>query len=1044
MDFREEKIVRRIMELSGHRYLKKKELTDLKYLKDSTEHAKYPPLEREGWGKVVREEMIRGRNSYFWFTQKLTVPVIESATERFVILLDFTKFIGGRVRDLEGFEAFAYIDGKPYQGFDQNHKELFLDASYANRTIEFSFMLWTGLEAGGAVQTIEHRLNSCSTALLSKVTDALYYNMILLLKTARVIEDSAPEKEKVLKVLDQTTLHIDWQNPGSESFYASIEQANTYIENEMSQFKHESSATVTGVGHTHIDVAWLWQLQHTREKAARSFSTVLRLMENYPEYTFLQSQPQLYAYIKEDFPEIFQAIKERVEEGRWEADGAMWIEPDCNVPSGESLVRQILYGAKFFKEEFGKEMNYLWLPDVFGYSWALPQILKKSGIDMLMTTKLSWNQYNRMPNDTFIWRGIDGSEIKTHFITTPNPNSSNDAVGAVYSGLMEPATVKGIYKNYKNKTINDHLLLAYGHGDGGGGTDREMMEMVTRMQKYSLPTLPKVETGTAKAYFEKLKDTVDTAPETEVSVWDGELYLEYHRGTYTSQGRVKNENRRLELGYRDIELMASVASMSNALTYPHDLFKKGWEIILRNQFHDILPGCAINEVYQDNINEYTQAFELLNQIKALIPLDTDEAQTWTLFNTASWERDEQITLPVTLPEGQVIMDENDHVYETIESTNGTELLVKGIPAFGSKVFSMKQSIKESVTDKECPFVKGEQSIESPYYIIEWDDKGHLIRIYDKDQQREVLKSKGNVFQLFEDKPMSYDAWDIDIYYQEKGNELAATTLFVESMNTLNAKVTFTYEFNRSRIEQSMILYAHDRRIDFETELDWFERQQVLKVGFDLAIRSVEATYDIQYGNVKRSTHWNTSWDKARFETVGHQWVDLSEHGYGVSLLNDSKYGHDIKDSQIRLTLVTGAIDPDPTADEGKHHFTYSLLPHKGDFIQAKVPEQAWELNDPSRILNGRTDALKSLFTIESEGNVFVDAVKRSENGEGIILRFHDHTGGKRNVQIHVSQAVQEWTETDLLERPITESIRIKDHVIQLTLDPFEIKTVLIK
>lgn len=1041
MDFREPKILRRIMEISGYRYLDRKTVEDIKIYEDLSKIEKYPPAMNKAWKTLNDNHLLIGRDAYYWFKARLDIPSLKQ-DEKFVILLDFTKFISGRIRELEGFETFTFIDGRPHQGMDQNHKELFLDQSYSGKTVEFSFMLWTGLEAGGPIQKIEHRLNDFSTAVLSAVTDDLYFNTKLLYKAAMDLEETYPEREMFLQILDETFLVINWSNPGSVSFYNSIERANERITNHLNAFESNPLTKVTGVGHTHIDIAWLWQLKHTREKSARSFSTVLRLMEQYPEYTFLQSQPQLYEFIKEDYPELYDQIKERVKEGRWEADGAMWIEPDCNVPSGESLVRQIVYGASFFKNEFDKEINYLWLPDVFGYSWALPQILKKSGIELLMTTKLSWNQYNRMPNDTFVWRGIDGSEIYTHFITTPNPNSADETIGAVYSGLMEPATVKGIFRNYKNKSLNKDLLLAYGHGDGGGGTDREMVEMMTRMNHYTIPTLPKVQTGSAKDYFNRLKETIETASPNEVSTWDGELYLEYHRGTYTSQGRVKKDNRRLELDYRDSELIASTLELNQHITYPAKLLDEGWKLILKNQFHDILPGCSINEVYQDNFFEYERAFEISSSIINNIPTSLQSGTEWTIYNTASWERSEFIDLPIRLAEKEAIVDQSGNRLESVVLADRTSIYVEHVPAFGSNTLFVRK--EETTQEDSSPFSIKDHGIDTPFYNILWNDKGQLISIYDTENTREVLQVLGNKIQLFEDKPLSYDAWDVDIFYQEKATEVTANKIEVIDQNKLMTKIRFSYTFGKSSMHQEMVLYKNDRRIDFVTNLDWQERQQVLKAGFDVDIRSVDATYDIQFGNVKRPTHWNTSWDKARFESIGHQWVDLSETGYGVSLLNDSKYGHDIKDSTIRLTLVTGSIDPDPKADLGEHHFTYSLLPHKGDFLEARTAEKAWELNNSSRVYQGSVEGLSSIIEIESNETIFVDAVKKAQNGKGYVVRLHDHTGGRRTFKLKTISKVREWIETNLLEEYDDGLELIQDGTIELTLDPFEIKTILLK
>lgn len=1041
MDFKIDKLLRRIMELSSYRYVNRKPIEAINIFEDRTKQVKRPTEITGKWELFDSKSFLEGRDCYYWFKFTVQVPELKK-TERMVILADFAKYIGGRKNELEGFEALAFVDGKIYQGLDQNHKELFIDHQFSKKTVEISMKLWTGLEAGGSIQKIEHRLTYLDSAQLDMPTDDFYFNTKLLFKAALDIKDDLPEKENFLSILDKAFLELDWSFPGDNKFYESINRANTFITDELTNMTSSPSATVTGIGHTHIDVAWLWQLKHTREKAARSFSTVLRLMEDYPDYTFLQSQPQLYDYIKEDYPELYAEMKDRISEGRWEADGAAWLEPDCNLPSGESLIRQILMGSEFVKKEYGKKMNYLWLPDVFGYSWALPQILKKSGIDMLMTTKLSWNQFNRMPNDTFIWRGIDGSEIYTHFITTPNPNSTDTSVGAVYSGLMEPATVKGIYRNYKNNSFNRDFLLAYGHGDGGGGTDREMAEMITRMSRYSIPTLPEVSTGTAKAYFEQLKQNIQEAPVNEVETWDGELYLEYHRGTYTSQADNKHHNRRLELLYRDAEWLNAVSVLNGRGDYQSGLLRDGWKIILRNQFHDILPGCAIKEVYEDSHKEYDQAYQIAQSVLDQV-IEETRSDVWTIFNTAAWNRSELVFIEGNYSVKDEWTDECGEIIKAEVTETGVWLTISNLEAMANKTVYRSEYDGNKSPDEPLCMVK-EQMAVSPHYKILWNDTGQLTSIYDIENDREVLKGLGNRLELFEDKPMAYDAWDIDIYYQEKGKVIDADKVELIENTSLYTKIRFDYTFGVSRLTQDMILYKDSKRIDFETHVDWQERQQLLKAGFQVDIRSVQAAYDIQFGHAYRSNHWNTSWDKARFESVGHQWADLSETGYGVSLLNDSKYGYDIKDNQIRLSLLTSAVNPNPDADRGEHTFIYSLYPHVGEFLTAGIPEAAWGLNNPLKVMAGKTKDLKRPLYFDSEDPVFVDCFKQAEDGDGFVLRIHDHTGGKRKITLRLMECFTQWCEISLIENEITDWNLLENNELEIDLKPFEIMTIKLK
>jgi alpha-mannosidase len=770
-------------------------------------------------------------------------------------------------------------------------------------------------------------------------------------------------------------------------------------------------------------------------------------MKQFPEYIFLQTQPQLYDYIKQDYPELFTEIAARVKEGRWEAGGAMWLEADCNLTSGESLVRQILYGTKFFREEFGVECKYLWLPDVFGYSWALPQILRKSGIDTFMTTKISWNQYNRMPHDTFHWRGIDGSEILTHFITTPEgPESSSWFY--TYNGLIEPFSVQGIWDQYRDKNLNRELLLCYGYGDGGGGVNREMLEMRRRLER--LPGIPNVKTGRADEYFERLNETIKNTDQY-VHTWDGELYLEYHRGTYTSQAYNKRMNRKLELLYRESEwLHVLLAAESGDFSqYPAQKLLEGWKIILRNQFHDIIPGSSIREVYEDSRVEYEEAERLGKQAAdmataELISLSgTANKMDYTVFNGAFFDQTGLVSLACTDQEEKEWRDEGGRVLRSQRLGDEWMIEIPTLPMMGTAVITALAAVPGEIAS---PFVWEDSRLTTPFYILEWNTSGQLVRIYDRTADREVLVTGeyGNVLQVFEDKPQKFDAWDIDLYYQEKQREIT-DLLSVELIENgpLTAVLQFTWQYFDSSIIQKVKVYSVNRRIDFETLVDWHEQHQLLKAAFPVAVRATEATYDIQFGNVKRPTHWNTSWDYARFESVGHQWADLSERGYGVSLLNDCKYGYDIKDHVMRLSLIKSATDPDWLADQGEHRFTYALLPHTGDWVAGRTVEEAWSLNNPLHAVQGgySAGAGKSLIRTDTAG-IAIDAVKMSEQGDGFIVRLHEYMGTRCTVALGSDYAIDSWQVCDLMERPLEEAAYSRE--IRHEFKPYEIHTFLVK
>nr|WP_261813648.1 alpha-mannosidase [Paraclostridium bifermentans] len=1033
-----DKLRNRIHELDDYRYRDKVELeyfnTKLNGDRDIA-----PNIPTEYDGVIKTGEIWKGRDLYLWMQKEVDIPS-NWENKTVVGIFDFGETGAG---NNSGFESLFYLNDKPYQGVDSNHKEVFLPKDINGTRVELIFRLWTGLEGGGIPREQEHRINRAQLAWLDEKVDDLFYNASVILETIGELDEYSPDKVHLTKILNNAFKLIDWAYPGNEDFYNSLHEASDYLNKEIDKIDKHSVVNVTCIGHTHIDVAWLWRLKHTREKCARSFSTVLRLMERYPEYIFLQTQPQLYEYVKNDYPELYEAIKQKVKDGNWEVDGGMWLEADCNIPSGESLVRQILVGSRFIKEEFNKDVEYLWLPDVFGYSWALPQILKKSGIDMFMTTKISWNQYNRMPHDTFKWRGIDGSEILTHFITTPEPWSQPGSWFYTYNGRLTPKTVKGVWDAYTDKGITNDLLVSYGFGDGGGGVNREMLEYRKRLDK--MPGLPNVKTGKASEYFRCLKEKVEKTEEY-VHTWDGELYLEYHRGTYTSQAYTKMMNRKLELLYRETEWLSTVACLTNNdwSLYANNEITKGWKTILRNQFHDIIPGSSITEVYEDAKQEYKEAediaLDIQNKLEEIY-INKDE-HTWTIVNNSNWDRNESID--IKCDEDGSFYDEDGNKLKYQRNKDEYTVEIKNIPALGYKRIILK--IDDVQYDNNSVFEYCDGKISTPKYNIEWNEYGQLTSIYDKENKREVLAKgeRGNVLQMFEDKPMAHEAWDIDIFYQEKMREVKdlQSVELIEDGN-IKAIIRFKYKYMNTTISQDMIVYANSNRIDFKTNVDWREKKQLLKVAFVVDIRSTMATYDVQFGNVKRPTHWNTSWDRARFESVAQQWVDLSERNYGVSLLNNCKYGHDIKDNVMRLTLLKSATHPDPVQDQGEQNFTYSLLPHSGDFIDGNTVKHAYELNQPLKSIKGmlKSEVKKQLFKF-NDANILVDAIKKAEDEDMIIIRFHDYSGSRQNVSIDSDYEITGWMETNLMEKPI-ENLR-NENSINVVVNPYEIKTLMIK
>lgn len=1053
----EEKIRHRLWELYPFRHREKRMISQFRVEEDTTGEVnpKIPDcLSKEG-EMIAIGDTWTGRDKYLWIQTKLVLPK-EWAEDNQGEAIGFFDFgLTGHGYN-SGFESMLYIDGEPYQSVDTNHQEVFFKPQHIGRELTLTFRLWSGLDGGGEPRELTHMLQVAYVALLDKATDDIYYTGDTVLQTVNVLREEQLERHELLHALDKAFLCIDWNEKGSSEFYQSIQFANDKLQTAIDDMDKHTKATVSCVGHTHIDTAWRWRLKHTAEKASRSFSTVLRYMEKYPEYIFLHTQPQQYAYIKEYFPDIFAQIKERVKAGQWEIDGGMWVEPDCNLPSGESLTRQLLMGRKFMLEEFDHEPEYLWLPDVFGYSYALPQILEKSGIHTFMTTKIAWNQYNRMPNDTFWWKGLDGSKVLAHFITTPMPGQDTDTnFYSDYNGHLLPDTVSGSWKLYREKHLNPETLICYGYGDGGGGVTREMLERRRRIDR--IPGLPKLQPTKAGAYFERLWESVKNTDEP-MATWDGEMYLEYHRGTYTSQAYVKKMNRRMEELYRKAEWLASmnaIASDDMEKTCQQQL-QEGWKMLLTHQFHDIIPGSSMREVYDDAKVYYQKMSSIAEKIVAdsIADMSTDDSkQVVSVLNVLPQERTGLVNLGMKQwKDGMSVRTEDGENVIVQNSEDGVFAYVRNVPAMGATYLYLDNENEDGIEADSIFEVEDNQEsmkIVSPYYIVELNKAGQISSLYDKEKDMQVL-SQGecaNVLQIFEDKPLDYDAWDIDMYYYQKMQvvtELVSRKL-VEN-GPLRLVIRQEWNVGKSHICQDMILYRHTGRIDFKTHIDWQETQKLLKTAFPVDIRTTYATYDIQYGNIRRANNSNSSWERAKFEVVGHRFADLSEYGYGVSLLNDCKYGYDVHQNVMRLTLLKAAIFPDPTADKGEHDFTYALYPHIGDFVEGKTVQEAADLNQPLEAVEGKlTLPAKEGSTLELTGAyVELDAVKPSENGEYVVIRFHEYAGAKETVRIRFGFPVREICECDLMERPIQDMQKLESDTYEVFIRPYEIKTFLVK
>ncbi len=998
-------------------------------LAEVTEYKNWRWVETGGsWGAT---------NTAGWFRGKFQIPT-EWQGQKVFLRLRF-----GTGGDIDGPEGLIFLNGREFQAIDQYHRRMLLtEKAQGGEQFDLVAEVFAGLH------NIRPYLITYSLAVSNKAAEEFYYNLEAGFQVVKELPDTDLLHIELLTLLNRAYNLVDMSQPNSSSFQSSLDEANLLLREGFKRLQAMSpqqrpSTIITG--HAHIDVAWLWPYEQTRRKAARTFTTVLKLMEQYPKYHFTQSQPQLYQYVKEDHPAIYEQIKQRIKEGRWEPTGGMWLESDCNLTSGESLVRQFLFGQRFFEQEFGQRSRVLWLPDAFGYTAALPQIMQKAGVEGFMTTKISWSQLNRFPYDTFWWRGLDGSEILTHFVTTPQKNGE---VYYTYNGSFVANEVIGNWKNYRQKDFNSELLYLYGWGDGGGGPTAEMLERAARWEDF--PGLPRCEQGHSESFFDRLNEKAQN--NLALPHWTGELYLEYHRGTFTSQAWIKKANRQNEFRLREAELWASLAWLLGDMPHQEKL-NPAWEKLLLNQFHDVLPGSSIHKVYEDARLDHAFIEQTANEVrdKALTTISTNigdkvDNSSWLVFNSLGWARNE----PVLIPDGSNLPPNIEDaatgqslLLQAVE--NGTLISGLNTPAFGYSVVSPKASNQSAAK----PFLEvDEKRLENARLKVEFDEQGEISRIFDKAARREVLEAnqKGNQLIAFEDKPLNYDAWDIDRFYKEKARPVKGLNyLKVVESGLIRATIEIERPFLSSIIRQRISLTADSARLDFATFIDWREKQILLKAAFPVAVHADTATYDVAFGNLQRSTRTNTSWDLARFETCAHKWADLSEGDYGVSLLNDCKYGYDIEDNLMRLTLLKSAISPDPEADQEEHSFTYSLFPHAGNWREGGTVPQAYQLNIGQVVKAGASNPGKKLpasfSLIESDrSGVIVDTVKVAENGAGLIIRLYECYNQRGQGRLKLAFPVVEAYETNLLEDK-QQALTVEGSTITYDIKPFEIKTI---
>ncbi|MCA9888557.1 MAG: alpha-mannosidase [Anaerolineae bacterium] len=950
----------------------------------------------------------------------------------------------GKSGDFSHPEALAYIDGHSYASADRHHHEIQLPTSVLDGNVhKLALHGWTGLGGWQRDPNSKTKLymKECAVVQVDQPTRDFIARVRMAADVARLLDDNDFAKGRIYNALDDAFKVLDTRDPiGGDDFYNSVPAALDTLIAGLDDAGEPLDVNVIGVGHAHIDVAWLWQLGHTRRKAGRTFSNVLRLMEQYPDYHFTQSQPQLYKYTEQVYPEIFEGIKQRVAEGRWELIGGTWVEPDCNATGPESLARQFLLGRTYFRKHFGDvDTGVLWLPDTFGYSWALPQLIKQAGMDYFITHKMSWNQYNQMPFQLLWWQGIDGTKVLTHFLTTPS-GSELLPYSTTYNGVVNAQEIIGTWENFHQKETYNELITAYGYGDGGGGPTREMIENIESLK--AMPGTPKVRPGTVKEFLDNIEATVAD----DLPTWNGEFYLELHRGTLTSQARNKWNNRKSEFLLHDAELLAAMAAQYAGAEYPSEAFNEAWELVCLNQFHDILPGSSITPVYEDSTRDYAHIRELgegardaaLSALASIFPVQTSVVAVNPTGFTGN---------RVGVVHGEVstgLAPVGGAPLMTQATQDGLIVDLPDMAAFSVTPLQNIQTAAPFTSSLEVNEQGDTLVIENSLMAVTFAANGDITSIYDKEASREVLTEgeTGNQILAMEDRPLAWDAWDVDIFIDDRVEKLDnPTSVSVIESGPVRAAVEVAYAYRSSTVTQRIYIYHNSKRIDFDTHVDWHESHILLKAAFPVDILSPTATFDIQWGNVERNTHRNTSWDWGRFETAAQKWADLSEGNYGVALLNDSKYGYDVLHNVMRLSLLKSATMPDPVADQGKHKMVYSLLPHTGDWRNG-VPENAYDLNDPVLLVpisGGSGNSAAVQLVSVNKRNAVVETVKQAEDGNGVIVRLYEGERNRGPVTLTAGFNVSAAYHCNLLEEN-DEELVVENNQVTLNLKPYEIVT----
>lgn len=1012
--------------LDRYVFQKQDELSVVKY--ETKEQLYAAPADEALYSKVQQGDVWGAELSYCWFKGSFTVPE-ELAGKPLYIYPRFGSY-----------EALLYVNGMPFGNFaykiaEVDHGNHYCDLlrlePKAGEVIDIVIEAYAGHHVIGTqpfetnpVPSYRYTFESIDICTKNQDIADFIYDLRCLNQLAEVMDEKSFRRADVINCLAKVheTVYYSPEHTDEAVWRPALAWAREIMRPCLEAKNAESAPKVGLVGHSHMDTAWLWDIPKTIKKCARTYANQLALMEEYPEYRFIQSSAFHLELIRRHYPELFDRIKEKIAEGRYEPNGGVWVECDCNITSGESMVRQFLWGQRYTQEHFGYRSDCFWLPDTFGYSAAIPQIMKGCGVNYFLTTKLSWNDTNKFPYETFVWEGIDGTDVLVHFNCThvwPDPKT-----------LLGRVEGRGSTDFVQQKTVSDSRLISYGQGDGGGGPMFEMIEMSRRVK--DLDGCPRAEHMSVSDFMKRLeKEAVNP------NVYSGELYLELHRGTLTNQHQIKRNNRKAEIAIHNAELLTVAEAVKAGKPASDEEIHPLLETLLVNQFHDILPGTCIQSAHEQSHRETTAVIENATAIADRLTEGTGDQSKDTVINLLPFDVSDVVYLDAK--KGCISADDTV-CQQVVCDLDGNQLLaVTGLNLPAMSSLTVSHDGRCACSNKNFTYENGK--VTTPFAEIAFNEKGYVKSFVDRRNGRQLVGGLPlNTFLMAEDVPSAWDNWDIDADIQPKFKDCAELlNEEVVSNGAAQLRIRRVYKLSElSTIRQDMIFHVHTPRIDFETEIDWHDKRRFLKTAFDTTILSRQARHEIQFGYAMKPTTRNNSTEQAMFEVVNHKYTDLSETQYGCAILNDCKYGISVEGGRMRLSLHKGGIRPDPRGDAGRHRMTYSFLPHMGGFDAETVIKPAYVANYRPIVRSGEY-TLPTLLTVDA-GNVIIETVKPCEDGgNAFIARLYEAEGTYASTTLHTGFDVKKAELTNMLEETM-ETLDC-DGSIALTFRPFEIKTI---